>query len=624
MHTEVDLMQNHGFFRIMAVSPELFPGDPVKNSESVCAAMNAAKEKEAALIVFPELCLSGASCGDLFLMHTLLSETEAALLKTAEITKNSDIACVVPLPLEKDGKIYTAAAFTAGGEILGVVPLPGNSNVTGSVFSEYQGEDSYVVIDGRSVPFGRNLVFRLSDSADLSIAIGKGDILYPEASLYIYPDAALASVGSRHNTLRSCEEISRSSCCAVVYCCAGNGESTGSGVFSGQCVIAEDGTVLSEAEPFGSGTAFADVDLQAIAYRKRSRRLKNGCRSVTYVPFSLKDKELSMINREITKLPFLGDPAELEERCRTSFEIQSRGLAGRMGKIGSRKAVLGVSGGLDSTLALLVSIRAIELLGKTKKDVIAVSMPCFGTSDRTRTNAQILCEELGVDFRIVDISKSVSQHLSDIGHDLVTVDTAYENAQARERTQVLMDLANMENGIVVGTGDMSESALGWCTFNGDHMSMYNVNCSMPKTLIRALVSYHADRCGNETVEKVLRDIVATPISPELKPAVEGEIAQKTEEIIGPYDVHDFILYHFIKSGSGPAKALYLASIAFRADYDGEQLERWVGEFFRRFFRSQFKRSCAPDGPVVGSLNLSASGWSMPSDISGERFMSLSD
>ena len=299
------------------------------------------------------------------------------------------------------------------------------------------------------------------------------------------------------------------------------------------------------------------------------------------------------------------------------MEIQSRGLAARLKKIRSAKAVLGVSGGLDSTLALLVSVKAMKLLGKSGKDVIAVSMPCFGTSVRTKTNADRMCEALDVDYRIIDISGSVRQHLSDIGHDGETAGTAYENAQARERTQVLMDLANMENGIVVGTGDMSEAALGWCTFNGDHMSMYNVNCSITKTFIRDIVTRYADECGGELAD-VLRDIVSTPVSPELKPAVEGEISQKTEDILGPYDAHDFFLYHFIRNGSGPRKILKLAETAFKGVYTSEKLENWIGVFFKRFFASQFKRSCAPDGPNIGHVSLSYGfGWTMPSDLSGK-------
>ena len=325
--------------------------------------------------------------------------------------------------------------------------------------------------------------------------------------------------------------------------------------------------------------------------------------------------EYEMPVQDTNPLPFLGEDNDLAKRCEEAFEIQSRGLAARLKKTGISKAVLGISGGIDSTLALLVSVRAMEILKRDRTQVIAVSMPCFGTSVRTKTNAQVICEEMGVDFRMIDISDSVRQHLIDIRHDTVTADTAYENAQARERTQLLMDLSNMVDGLVVGTGDMSEAALGWCTFNGDHMSMYNVNCSVTKTFIRAIVSHYADKSDNPVIGKVLRDIVDTPVSPELKPAKDGEIAQKTEDIIGPYDVHDFFLYHLIHDNCSPRRILGLAVSAFEGIYTQEQIRSWLKVFIKRFIQNQFKRSCAPDGPLVGSINLSGCGWSIPGDLS---------
>lgn len=612
-------MENHGFLRITAVSPEMFPGDLERNVASIIAVAEEAKRQGSSLLVLPELCITSASYGDLFMTDRILSKAEAEAIKIAEITGDGDLCCIISFPLRKEGRIYSVSAFAAGGDILGIVPLRANNPKKRSIFSEYEGEDTVVRFGSRELPFGKGLLFRCKDD-ELSVVIGKDRDPDSIAFVYVYPDTALMSVSSYKNTCRFVEEMSRDACCSAVYCSAGEGESTADGVFSGQCIIAEDGKILSGTEPFARGEVVtADVDLKALSYRKRMRGCKAVSEHYTEVSFSLHRKEQSSLKRKVSRLPFLGEKEELKDRCNTAFEIQSRGLASRMEKIGSRKAVLGISGGLDSTLALLVSVRAAELLGGSAEDVLAVSMPCFGTSDRTKNNAQKLCEALGVDFRLIDITDAVKQHLTDIGHDLTTADVAYENAQARERTQVLMDLANMENGLVVGTGDMSEAALGWCTYNGDHMSMYNVNCSLTKTLIRAVVSEYADSYGNDAVRSVLGDIIATPVSPELKPAVDGEIAQKTEDIIGPYEVHDFILYHFLKDGCDPEKILYLASIAFDGEYEGIQLKNWIGEFFRRFFRSQFKRSCVPDGPVIGSVNLSVSGWDMPSDLSGRLF-----
>ncbi|MBP0969469.1 MAG: NAD(+) synthase [Oscillospiraceae bacterium] len=613
-------MENHGFFRIMAVSPEVYPGDTEKCLTGVRNTIDEAEKRQASLLVLPELCLTSASCGDLFRMGYLLKGAEKAALETAEYTKGKDMIVCFSFPLQLNGMVYDAAALALNGEILGIVPLKPGRACPDGVFSEYCGDDTFIDLSGTEIPFGKGLVFRTFDDMEISIAVGRENGAYSGAAVIVIPDASPASVRGHADVRQDCEAVSRNECAAVVYCSAGKGETTASGVCSGQTVIAEDGKVLAEAAQFGTGCSIADVDLQALSYRRLRGCGGRSPEDPTEVFFSFDIKQHDDLIRKVITRPFLGEDDEIAERCDTVFEIQSRSLAGRLSKTGIQKAVLGVSGGLDSTLALLVSVKAMEILGRDRKHVIAVSMPCFGTSDKTKSNAGRISESLGVDFRTVDISESVSQHLKDIGHDLDTADTAYENAQARERTQVLMDLANMENALVVGTGDMSEEALGWCTFNGDHMSMYNVNCSVTKTLIRAVVSHYADNCGDPKLRDALYDIVATPVSPELKPSSQGEIAQKTEEILGPYDAHDFFLYHFIRNGSSPKKILYLAETAFEGVYTHEQLSGWLKLFFRRFFQNQFKRNCAPDGPAVGSISLSYTDWKMPGDLSADAIL----
>ena len=613
-------MGNLGFLRVMAVSTEVEPGNIDLCLENAKKAVDKAVSESVSLLLLQELCLTSVSCGDLFLNSGFIDKAETAAADLTEYTRGKDIVVCFSFPICWKGRVYCISALAVDGKMIGAVPLYTNTGSCG-LFSSFDGYETETInVCGEEIPFGKDIVFECMRNRLLRLRISYDCAMTActDASVMLCPTAKLVTMGSENSIRNAVRSRSANDNCAIVYCSAGAGESTSSGVYSGQTMVIEDGTILSESGQFGEGISVADIDLESIEYRVKRSEHAVGNAFGRRIGFDLNERENNSIRRIIERYPFIS--TEEPERWRTAMEIQSHGLAVRLKKTNIDRPVIGVSGGLDSTLALLAAVGAVKLLGKTEKSVIAVSMPCFGTSVRTKTNADRLCEALGVDYRIIDISDSVSQHLNDIGHDMETTDTAYENAQARERTQVLMDLANMENGLVIGTGDMSESALGWCTFNGDHMSMYNVNCSITKTFIRYIVSSFANECEGELAD-VLRDIVDTPVSPELKPAVEGEISQKTEDIVGPYDVHDFILYHFIRNGSSPEKILRLAETAFSGAYTSEQLENWIRIFFKRFFSSQFKRSCAPDGPNIGYVSLSSGfGWSVPSDISGRGIM----
>ena len=610
-------MKEKDFIRIMAVSPETFPGDMGKCYDSIITVIDDAVSNEVNILLLPELCITSASCGDLFQYEYIRAAAENNVIRLSQYTKNKDIICCVSFPMEKDKILYNVAALTFGGQILGIVPLPINKSIATNAFSEYWDDDSLVMFGEQEVPFGKNLVFSIEEYRNLTICIGKNPEKRKEAAVYLVPDAFLTGVGRQKRIIEWCLGASRKNCNTVMYCSAGEGETNTFGVFSGQTVITQKGKMLASSSPFGTGCSIAEVKLDSIASGEEKEDTIDRDRLVDseYLEYASVWDEETVIDTE--PLPFLGNRNDLSVKCEEVFEIQSRSLAGRLKKTGISKAVIGVSGGIDSTLALLVSVRAMDLLERERSHVVAVSMPCFGTSFRTKTNAQKLCEELGVDFKMIDISDSVRKHLADIGHDSVTTDIAYENAQARERTQVLMDISNMENGLVVGTGDMSEAALGWCTYNGDHMSMYNVNCSVSKTLVRAIVTEYAGKSKNLTIRDVLTDIVDTPVSPELKPSKEGGFAQKTEEIIGPYEVHDYFLYHFIRNHRSPKQLYELASRTFGENYTEKQIKNWLELFVRRLVMNQFKRSCVPDGPTIGSITLSSIEWRIPSDYSVE-------
>lgn len=616
-----------GFIKVAAVSPELRVADCGFNSVKICEAILAAAEQGVKLLTFPELCVTGYTCADLFLQKSLADGAEAVLARIAEKTAGLDIVSVIGIPLVHGGKLYNCAAVVQGGKILGVVPkrnLP--------EYGEFQerrwfepGRGGIQLWHGE-IPFGSELIFRCRQMPEFSFAVEICEDLWVPAP----PSTAHAEAGAHVivNLSASDETVAKAEyrralvsgqssrlICGYVYADAGTGESTTDLVFSGHDLIAENGVVLAESPPFAGGYCSAEIDLQAIEHERR-RMTTFPARRDGYmeVQFDMEQRE-TVLTRKPACMPFVPDEsADRAARFELVLTIQAQGLKKRLEHTGVKKLVLGVSGGLDSTLALLVAARAVDLSGRARTDIEAVTMPAFGTTERTRSNAEKLSHLLGAQLRTVDITAAVSQHLADIGHDLSIHDVTYENAQARERTQVLMDIANQVCGLVVGTGDLSELALGFATYNGDHMSMYGVNAGVPKTLVRHLVRYEAERTPDMKLREALFDVLDTPVSPELLPPDADGIAQKTEEIVGPYELHDFFLYYAIRWGFAPSKILRLAKIAFDGSYEGDEILKWLKSFYRRFFSQQFKRSCLPDGPKVGSISLSPRGdWRMPSD-----------
>lgn len=625
-----------GFLKIGAFSPRTCVANPKQNAIYTLDALRYAQEEGVQVAVLPELCLSGYTCGDLFGQDVLLDSCEQALLGLAEQTKGFSTVIVIGIPLRVDGFLYNCAAVLHRGKILGFVPktyLPNYQEFYEKRWfvSAEQAKAETIRFAGEDIPFG-NLLFRLNDRAVLGVEICE-DLWVPlppstrmaqaGANVIVNLSASNEAVAKNDYRRAMIAQQSAKALCAYAYASAGVGESTTDLVFAGACTVAENGTLLADSPRFllEGSEAVACVDLE----RLLSQRRQNGSfpDNATLVPppaYRVIDApvpalEEAQINRAYDKHPFVPDDrVKREERCREILSIQAAGLAKRLSHTGMQKLVLGISGGLDSTLALLVSVRTMELLKLPTNNIICVTMPGFGTTDRTYDNAVELIQCIGATFREIDIRPACLQHMADIGHDPVLHDVTYENTQARERTQILMDLANKEGGILVGTGDLSELALGWCTYNADHMSMYGVNCGVPKTLVRHLVENFAAQADARTA-RVLRSVLDTPVSPELLPPDEvGQIAQKTEEKIGPYELHDFFLYHFLRFGTNPQKLLFLAKRAFGDQYTQQQLTAWLRLFLTRFFQSQFKRSCLPDGPKVGSVSLSPRGdWRMPSD-----------
>ena len=630
----------YGFIKAAAASPKLKVGDTVYNLEQAKKCFDEAEDMGANLLVLPELYLSAYTCGDLFYSDKLLNGALEALAALREYTRGKRCLAAVGVPVRINSKLYNCAAVIQNGRILGLVPkvaLPNYSEFYEmrqfTSGADYRGPDE-IEIAGESVPFGRHLLFCCREMEDFVLGIEICEDLWapvPESTGLCLAGATVIANLSASNELIGKDDYRRllvSSAssrliCGYVYASAGHGESTQDLVFSGHCLAYENGAKLAERKPFASEEIIStEIDI----FKLRSARhlctsfdesQAPECRRIYF------DQEVreSKLTRFIPRHPFIPSGGEiLAGRAEAILRIQSDGLMRRIEHINCPKIVVGVSGGLDSTLALLVMVRAMDMLGRSRKDIIAVTMPCFGTTARTRSNAEKLCDELGVSFRTVDISASVRQHFADIGHDESVTDVTYENCQARERTQVLMDIANETGGIVVGTGDLSELALGWATYNGDHMSMYGVNASVPKTLVRYIVEYEMHRC-NEAAAAVLNDILLTPVSPELLPAKDGEISQKTEDLVGPYELHDFFLYHMLRTGASPARILYLAEYAFDGSYSREVILHWLRTFLRRFFAQQFKRSCLPDGPKVGTVTLSPRGdWRMPSDASARIWL----
>ena len=629
----------YGFIKVAAASPALRVADCRYNAEQSVAAMQRAAAAGVRLLVLPELGLTGYTCGDLLLQPVLQQGALHALQTLLAVSAGLPMTTVAGLPLEVEGKLYNCAAVLHGGKILGVVPKTNLPNYgefyEARWFTPAPAEAKAISLMGQQVPFGTDLLFCCRELPEYKLAVEICEDLWvalPPSTRHAMAGATvIANCSASDETIGKAEyrrELitgqSARLMAGYLYADAGRGESTTDMVFAGHNLIAENGRLLAETALFTNEMIVTEIDVRRLTAERRRTNTWRAADSAGYtiIPFSL-PAEVTTLTRLIDPHPFVpADSAERKQRCEAILTMQAEGLRRRLEHIGCPCAVLGISGGLDSTLALLVAVRALDLLGRPRTDMIAVTMPGFGTTHRTRSNAELLCEKLGVTLRTVSIAAAVRQHFKDIGHDESVTDTTYENAQARERTQVLMDIANQENGIVVGTGDLSELALGWATYNGDHMSMYGVNGSIPKTLVRYLVRHAAETCGDEALAAVLYDILDTPVSPELLPADEGgRIAQKTEDLVGPYELHDFFLYHFIRYGCPPQKLLYLAENAFAGRYDRAVILKWLRTFCRRFFQQQFKRSCLPDGPKVGSVTLSPRGdWRMPSDASAALWL----
>ena len=619
-----------GFIKLAAVAPALRVADVTYNAERIAEAAKAAARRGVRVLTTPELSLTGYTCGDLFLQDSLLRAAEEGLMALARATAALDLLLAVGLPLRQGGKLYNCAALLHKGAVLGVVPkthLPGYGPLNeGRWFTPAPEEGSSVLLGGDFVPFGQGLLFTCRDLPALTVGVELCEDLWVpappsvalcrEGATVILNLCASSESGQKSAWRRDLVRVHSGVCqCAYVMSVSGEWESSTDAVFSGHQLIAAGGAMLAEAEPFGDGLAVADADVEALLHERRrltSYPAAEGTGMPVYFDMA---PAATPLERAVPQQPFM--PAELDRRaeyCRLLLNIQSRALCRRIAHVGAKRTVIGVSGGLDSTLTLLALCQAMDHMGRPRRDVLALTMPGFGTTGRTRGNAEKMCEALGVELRCVPIGPSVEQHFADIGHDPAQRNVTFENAQARERTQVLMDVANDENGLVIGTGDLSELALGWATYNGDHMSMYGVNGGMPKTVIRLVVRYYADTCGDEGLAAVLRDVLDTPVSPELLPAKEGEIEQKTEDLVGPYELHDFFIWYALRWGFAPGKIYRLARAAFTGEYDDATILKWLKNFYRRFFSMQFKRSCMPDGPATTEISLSPRGaWVMPSD-----------
>ena len=615
----------NGFIKVGAVSPALRVAGVSYNREECVRAARLAAECGTRLLVFPELSLTGSTAGDLFFHKNLLTSAERELEAYINETAELDLLSFVGLPALISGRVYNAVAAVFRGALLAVVP---SCTADTRYFAPAPEENIEVTFAGFDTILGTDVILSCEALPELSVAVcvggDRGELFSVArahaaagATLIVNPAADAECVGLSERLSSFIKNESAALRCAYILAEAGEGESGTDGVYAGRSVIAECGDMLAEARAFEGGLITAVIDAErAQLSRVRAPGFEESC-GYDYISFGLEECETEIENPP-SRLPFVPeDGEELKKRAEEILAIQSHALAGRISRSRSSGAVIGVSGGLDSTLALLVAVRAADILGLPRKKITAVTMPCFGTTARTKGNAESLAEALGVTLKCIDIKASVTQHFEDIGHTADNFNVVYENAQARERTQVLMDIANAEGALVVGTGDLSELALGWATYNGDHMSMYGVNAGVPKTLMRYLVSYCADKAeqsGEGDAAKVLRDVLLTPVSPELLPPKDGEIAQCTEGIVGPYELHDFFLYYTVRRGFAPEKILRLAEAAFRGVYEREVIVGWLRVFLRRFFTQQFKRSCLPDGPKIGFVGLSPRGdFKMPSD-----------
>ncbi|MCI8418699.1 MAG: NAD(+) synthase [Lachnospiraceae bacterium] len=627
----------HGFIKTAAITPCIRVADPEYNAGEIIRLMEEAAGKGAKLIVFPELCITGYTCGDLFLQEILLGSAREQLYRIVDASRDLDALIFVGLPWSKEGKLYNVAAAVSRGEILGMVPktyLPNYGEfyelrhfVPGERAAEFVWVSRGAGGKGDYIPFGTDLLFTCEDMPDLVVAAEIcEDVWVPEppsirhaltgATVIVNCSASDETTGKDVYREALIRGQSARLVCGYIYANAGEGESTQDLVFGGHSLIAENGILLSRAARFQNQIVYGDLDVARLAGERRRMNtfFVRPDTMYTEIGFHL-DREETRLERRVDAHPFVPDSREdRNRRCEEILAIQALGLKKRLEHTSCRRAVVGISGGLDSTLALLVTARAFDYLSLPREGILCVTMPCFGTTDRTYTNACELTKRLGASLKEVDIKEAVTLHFRDIGQEIAKHDVTYENSQARERTQVLMDIANQIGGMVIGTGDMSELALGWATYNGDHMSMYGVNGGVPKTLVRHLVAYYAESCQDEALSQVLWDVLDTPVSPELLPPEDGVISQKTEDLVGPYEIHDFYLYYILRFGFGPEKLYRLARLAFAGIYENEVLLKWLKVFYRRFFAQQFKRSCLPDGPKVGSVAVSPRGdLRMPSD-----------
>ena len=621
-----------GFVKVAAATPKIRVADVKHNGEKIRRAAAQAQEKGVKILVFPELCLTGYTCGDLFLQELLLRRAKEELARIAEDTREADMLLFIGMPLEVSGRLYNVAAVLNRGEVLAFIPKTHIPNYAEFYEARHfapgprtAGKISWM--PGREALFGTDILLQCQGMEELTVAAEICEDLWvasPPSERHALAGAAVLVNLSASDEMTGkgdyrrmlVESQSARLLSAYIYADAGEGESSTDLVFAGHDLIAENGTLLAESPRFGSGMVTADVDVRRLAGERRRTTTFRPEREEDYVklPFQLEIGE-TKLERVFPPRPFVPEgERDWEKRCEEILAIQAAGLRKRLEHTGASQVVIGISGGLDSTLALLVTARAFQELGLPVSGILAVTMPCFGTTDRTYQNACRLVERLGASLREVDIREAVLTHFRDIGQEESCHDVTYENSQARERTQVLMDLANQSGGLVVGTGDLSELALGWATYNGDHMSMYGVNASVPKTLVRHLVRYCARTSGDPELSAVLEDILDTPVSPELLPPEDGKISQKTEDLVGPYELHDFFLYYVLRFGYSPAKVFRVAKLAFAGDYDEGTIFQWLERFYRRFFSQQFKRSCLPDGPKVGSVAVSPRGdLRMPSD-----------
>ena len=621
----------NGFVKVAAATPDIRVADVEFNTQNIINAMEEAQKNGAKILVFPELCVTGYTCSDLFDHSVLLKASRKALLEIAENTNDKDMLVFVGAPLEVNGKLYNVATAMNQGEIIGFTTKTFLPNY-GEFYEMRQftpGPQTVreITFEGKKIPFGPQILFQAEGMEELVVAAEICEDVWSPVPPSI--QAALEGATVIVNCSASDETIGKDTyrralisgqsarlISGYIYANAGEGESTTDLVFGGHNIIAENGTILKESSRYVNEIIYSEIDLQRITGERRKNTTFQPLDEETLVrvPFTVEETK-TFLTRTFPKKPFVpSDEQTRAQRCEEILTIQAMGLKKRLAHTNARTAVVGISGGLDSTLALLVTARAFDMLGRDKKDIIAVTMPCFGTTDRTYQNACEMSKKVGATLIEVPIADAVNVHFRDIGHDPEDHSVTYQNCQARERTQVLMDIANKTWGMVIGTGDLSELALGWATYNGDHMSMYGVNASVPKTLVRHLVKYAADDTKDEALKNVLYDVLDTPVSPELLPPKDGDIAQKTEDLVGPYELHDFFLYFMLRFGYEPSKIFRIACMTFDGEYDKETIFKWLETFCRRFFSQQFKRSCLPDGPKVGTVALSPRGdWRMPSD-----------